>query len=268
MRSRAHIKGHPIHPAVIPFPFAFLWGAALFDLLYLGSGRDAFTTTAAHLTIAGIAAGLLAAVPGVIDYVYSVPPASSARRRATRHALGNVAALALFGVSWLLRDAAGAMTPPTLVLEILGAALLAYSGLLGGVLVVRNMISVDHRHARAGRWKEEDFAVPAGGEIAVARADELEEGQMKLVRVNGTRIALARTAQGYCAVADRCSHRGGSLADGVLIGTTVQCLWHGSRFDVRTGKVACGPAEEPVATWSVREKDGAVLLAVRRPSGS
>src|SRR5687768_10672296 len=103
MRSTAHFKAHPIHPALIPFPFAFLWGAALFDLLYLVTSRVDLTATARHLTVAGIAAGLLAAIPGVIDYVYAVPPKSSGKRRATRHAIGNVAALAMFGISWFLR---------------------------------------------------------------------------------------------------------------------------------------------------------------------
>ena len=73
-----------------------------------------------------------------------------------------------------------------------------------------------------------------------------------MVHVNGRRVALARTATGFHAVDDGCSHRGGSLAGGVLVGETVQCLWHGSQFDVRTGKAVCGPAEKGVASFPVR----------------
>src|SRR5690349_1184134 len=135
MRSRAHFKAHPIHPTLVPFPFAFLSGAAIFDLLYLVSGHGDFTITASHLTVAGVLAGLLAAVPGVIDYLYAVPPGSSARQRATQHAIGNVAALGLFTVAWFLRNADGAMETPTLVLEIIGAGIMARAGWLGGTLV-------------------------------------------------------------------------------------------------------------------------------------
>lgn len=85
MRSRANVKAHPLHPALIPFPLAFLTGAVAFDVLALAWGRAAFGTTAAHLAVAGIATGLLAAVPGVIDYLYSVPPQSSGKSRTMRH---------------------------------------------------------------------------------------------------------------------------------------------------------------------------------------
>ena len=59
----------------------------------------------------------------------------------------------------------------------------------------------------------------------IAKSDELKRDQMKLIRLDdGTRIALARNDDGHCAFQDRCTHRGGSLADGVLICGTVQCL--------------------------------------------
>ena len=262
MRSRAHFKAHPIHPALVPFPFAFLWGAAVFDVLYLLTGRSAFTITAAHLTIAGLVAGLIAAVPGTIDYLYSVPPNSSGKKRATRHALGNITALLLFLVSWLVRDADGAMTLWTAALEVVGAAVLAYSGLLGGVLVVRNMVSVDHRYADTGKWKEASFTASPGDSLAVAAEDELQNGHMKLLWVNGRRIALARTASGYCAFQDGCTHRGASLAGGVLVGETVHCLWHGSQFNVVTGRVECGPAGEKLRLFQTQLRDGKVMLIV------
>lgn len=64
MRSRASYKGHPIHPALIPFPFAFLYGAFVFDLLGRLFGSESLWTTGAHLTLAGISMALVAAVAG------------------------------------------------------------------------------------------------------------------------------------------------------------------------------------------------------------
>jgi hypothetical protein len=65
---------------------------------------------------------------------------------------------------------------------------------------------------------------------------------------------------GRRTIQDHCTHRGGSLADGVLICGTVQCLWHGSQFDTKTGQVRAGPAKEPIKTYTVDERDGEVRL--------
>ncbi len=143
-----------------------------------------------------------------------------------------------------------------------GAALMAYSGWLGGTLVTRNLISVDHRYADKGRWQEAAFTAQPGEEVAVAKTGDLKDGHMKLLHINGRRIALARTSSGFHAVDDGCTHRGGSLAGGVLIGDTVQCLWHGSQFDVKTGKALCGPAETGVETIAVRVDNDQVLVRI------
>ena len=262
MRSRAHFQAHPLHPALIPFPFAFLSGAAAFDLASVAIGNARLSQTAADLTLAGIIAGLLAAVPGIIDYVYTVPPASSGRKRALRHGLSNVSALALFAVAFVLRRPDWSAGPATILVETLGFAVLAYAGWLGGTLVTRNLISVDHRYADRGKWQEGTFTGKPGDEIVVAHEDDLRDGHMKLLHVNGRRIALARVGDDFLAVADGCTHRGGSLAGGVVIGGRVQCLWHGSQFDLRSGAPTCGPAKKGVATFTVRRKDGNVLLTI------
>src|SRR6476469_5794263 len=82
-------------------------------------------------------------------------------------------------------------------------------------------------------------------------ASGLSLNQMKLVHVGRERIAVGRTEQGYAAFQDRCTHKGGPLSDGALMCGTVQCPWHGSQFDVHTGEVKCGPAEEGLKTYAV-----------------
>lgn len=261
MRSKAHFRGHPIHPALIPFPFAFLTGALLFDAAGLLAGRPAWWTTGGHLAAAGVIAALVAAVPGFIDYFYTVPPKSSGKRRATKHMAVNLAAVALFAAAWLVRR--GASEGPSaavLALEVVAVGLLAAGGWMGGVLVSRNQISVDHRYAEAGKWREETVAAGDGEPVVVAKADELKTDQMKLLHVDGRRIVLARTEKGWAAFDDSCTHVGGSLAGGTMICGTVQCPWHGSQFDVRTGEVAAGPAKKKIATYRVEERAGEVRL--------
>jgi nitrite reductase/ring-hydroxylating ferredoxin subunit/uncharacterized membrane protein len=262
MRSRAQFKSHPIHPALIPFPFAFLTGALVFDVIGIIRGAPSLWTTGAHLEVAGIVAGLVAAVPGLVDYLYTVPPASSGKKRATRHALGNGCSLLLFSAAYLARGPANEPGAVTLLLEVIAAAVLAYSGYLGGTLVTRNMISVDHRYASAGKWQEAEFIADSGKPLVVGHVDDLKAGQMKLLRINGHRVVLARTPKGYAVFDDRCTHRGGSLAGGVLVAETVQCLWHGSQFNCADGAVSCGPAKARIRVYEVKEtKSGQVMLA-------
>ena len=265
VRSRAHYQSHPLHPALIPFPFAFLIGAVLFDLAALALGRPALGTSGAHLTLAGIAMGLVAAIPGAIDYVYSVPPDSSGKTRATRHALFNVAALSAFAVAFFLRQHDWQPTAGAVLLELAGAGALLYAGWLGGVLVTRNLISVDHRYAGAGKWQEGDVSGRAGEPLVVGHVDDLKADQMKLLRVNGHRLVLARTGDGYRVFEDRCSHRGASLAGGVLVNGTVQCLWHGSQFSASTGAVACGPAATPIRVFEVQQRPNGALVLMSPP---
>jgi nitrite reductase/ring-hydroxylating ferredoxin subunit/uncharacterized membrane protein len=261
MRSKASYKGHPIHPALIPFPFAFLYGGFAFDLAGRLAQRPAWWTTGGYLSLIGVVSALVAAVPGFIDYFNTVPPKSSGKQRATRHMLLNLTAVILFSVAWIIRGHAGAF-PGTgiLLLEGIGLILLTAGGWLGGVLVNRNQIGVDHRYAEAGKWKEESIHPTPGQAMVVARSDELKSNQMKLLHLGDLRLVLARTEQGYVVFHDRCTHRGGSLAGGVMIAGVVQCPWHGSQFDCRTGAVRAGPADEPVQTYAVREQDGKVML--------
>ena len=78
-------------------------------------------------------------------------------------------------------------------------------------------------------------------------AFEIEGPSMEPTLLNGDRVVVARTEEGYAAFEDRCTHKGGPLSDGTLICGTVQCPWHGSQFDVHSGEVKCGPATEPIA---------------------
>jgi 3-phenylpropionate/trans-cinnamate dioxygenase ferredoxin component len=55
-----------------------------------------------------------------------------------------------------------------------------------------------------------------------------------------------------------CTHRQCSLALGELEGTTVTCPCHGSQFDVTTGKVLRGPAQEPVPSYPARVENDAL----------
>jgi nitrite reductase/ring-hydroxylating ferredoxin subunit/uncharacterized membrane protein len=261
MRSKASLKGHPLHAMLIPFPFAFLTGAFVFDVAGRWLDRPALWTTGAHLAMAGIVFALIAAVPGFLDYLHTVPPRSTGKSRATTHMLVNLSAVVLFGLATYVRGAAGvAPDPVILVVEAGAVALLFAGGWMGGTLVYRNQIGVDHRYAGAGKWSERRVNAGSGNRVPVADAGELEPNQMRLVRLGDRRLVLARTEEGWVAFDDRCPHRGGSLAGGLMACGTVTCPWHGSQFDVGSGAVRAGPAEDGIATYPVEERDGKIWL--------
>jgi uncharacterized membrane protein/nitrite reductase/ring-hydroxylating ferredoxin subunit len=259
MNSKASFKSHPIHPILVSFPIAFLIGTFVFDLIGKISENDSFWNTGYYLEIAGIVMGLVAAVPGFIDYLFTVPPKSSAKQRGLKHAGINVSHLILFFIAFLIRRNDNPNTTLILVLEAVGVILIFIAGYLGGTLVYRNQIGVDPRYAEAGRWREE-YKDATNQKIKVATSDELKLNQMKLLHVGKKRIVIAKTETGYVAFDDRCTHKGGSLAGGAMICKTVQCPWHGSHFDVTTGKVNSGPAKENIHVYPLTESSGNVYL--------
>lgn len=260
MRSKASYDGHPLHPALIPFPFAFLTGAFAFDALEWLFDRPSFSTTAGYLAAAGILTALIAAVPGFVDYLYTVPPRSTGKQRATRHMLLMLSAVGLFAIAWFLRDTDWLVA--AIGIELIAVGLLAFGGWMGGILVSRNQISVDHRYAGAGKWKEIVIEPRPGQPIVVASEDELKVDQMRLLHIGERRVVLARAEDGYVAFDDRCTHRGGSLAGGVMICGTVQCPWHGSQFDVHSGAVKAGPAKAGIQTYQLDTRGGNIVLTL------
>ena len=234
MRSQASYKGHPIHPMLIVYPFAFLTGAFGFNLAATASRSRDLRTVADHLVPAGVATGLMAAIPGIIDYLHVVPPQSSGKERATKHALLNTTALGLFAASWLIGRSRRATRLP-LLLQGVGSAMMSVAGYMGGTLVYRNQIGVDHRYANAGKWQEEQRE-HASSRALTSAAAPLGVNQMKLVHVGDARVVVARTEDGYAAFDDRCTHRGGPLSDGFVDGDHLVCARHGWQFEVATGE--------------------------------
>ncbi|MGN6602587.1 MAG: DUF2231 domain-containing protein [Ginsengibacter sp.] len=258
MRSKASIKSHPIHPILVSFPIAFFFGTFVSDLIAAISGNGSFWTTGYYLEVAGIVMGILAAIPGFIDYLFTVPPKSSAKKRGAKHGLINVSHIILFTIALILRTNANPGEILIIVLEGAGVVLVVIAGWLGSTLIYRNQIAVNPRYAHAGKWKEERHERTE--KIKVASVDELKTDQMKLLHIGDKRIVVGRTDEGYVAFQDHCTHRGGSLAGGAMICGTVQCPWHGSQFDVKTGQVKAGPARDNIKTFHLTEEDGNIFL--------
>jgi uncharacterized membrane protein/nitrite reductase/ring-hydroxylating ferredoxin subunit len=261
MKSTAHIKGHPLHPILVVFPIAFFTGTLVFDLLGIWSDSK-YHETAVYLTIAGLIGAVLAAVPGIIDFIYTVPPKSTGKKRAAKHGLLNTTVLLLFGSALYYRLQSDDADPYIIIgLELVAESLLFIAGWMGGTLVYRNQIGVDPRYAGAGKWKEE-YLKEIDGQVTIESIDSLKTDQMRLIHVRDKRIVVAKTETGYVAFSDHCTHRGASLAGGMMICGTVQCPWHGSQFDVTSGNVKAGPAKENIKIYKSQYSGGRLVVYV------
>ena len=168
MRSTARLAGHPIHPMLIPYPFAFLSGAAAFDVASAVRQDARLGQTAAHLRLAGIATALAAAVPGLVDYLTMVPEGRP-KDTATKHMLSNVSALGCFAAAAWASNGRRVSSAATIALELAGTTLLSIGGWLGGTLSYHHQIGVESEEARTPAAVVSDRA---DGPIVVGTADE------------------------------------------------------------------------------------------------
>jgi uncharacterized membrane protein len=143
MESRAKIFGHPLHQQLIPFPLGLLGTAVLFDLIDAFGGSDALGQAAHYMIAAGILSGLVAAIPGTIDWA-AIPDGTRAKRVATLHGAGNLTIVVAFVIAWFARrdnaDEPSTVIPVLEIAAVLGAVV---TGWLGGELVDRLAVGVD-----------------------------------------------------------------------------------------------------------------------------
>lgn len=90
----------------------------------------------------------------------------------------------------------------------------------------------------------------------VARIDQFPDGERRVLDVDGAQVAVFHVDGHYYAIEDVCSHDGGELASGELIGCEVECPRHGARFDLATGQVRSAPAYSPIGVLPTRILDG------------
>src|SRR5262245_55467169 len=110
---------------------------------------------------------------------------------------------------------------------------------------------------------------PAGPDLAqgVAAAD-VPDGGMLAGHVGDEAVLLARSGDELFAIGATCTHYGGPLADGLLVGDTVRCPWHHACFSLRTGEALHAPAFAPVDCWAVAQRDGRIFVTSKKQAAT
>jgi apoptosis-inducing factor 3 len=92
----------------------------------------------------------------------------------------------------------------------------------------------------------------------------MPDGHMLLGHVDKDPVLLARRGDEIFAIDATCSHYGGPLAQGLVVGDTVRCPWHHACFSLRSGEALRAPAISPLACWSVERRVDMVFVRQRK----
>jgi nitrite reductase/ring-hydroxylating ferredoxin subunit/uncharacterized membrane protein len=239
--------GHPLHPVITDVPIGAWTVAVALDALD-GDGNSGVGTAADAAIGLGVASAIAAAAAGFTDWTHLT---GESRRTGFAHALLNIASLGFFIGSLAARKShdrdSGRM------LALIGYMAAGISAYLGGDLVFRQKVGVDHAPSD----------IPVKDFTPVIALDQLRENQLTLAKVEDIPLVVLRRGEQVYILANTCSHLGGPLAEGSLTDTaqgcpTVTCPWHGSQYSLVDGAVLNGPATYPQPAFEVRIQGGQV----------
>ncbi len=241
--------GHPIHAVLTDVPIGILFLVIVFDVI----GQP---TAAFWALLVGILAMLAAAVAGFADYSDTD---GLSRDRATLHSSLMIVTLVLYIVSLVLRGGTGAVGAAAVATSVIGFLLLSAGAFVGGdvVYMTGNMIN---RHAFRGAGTKWIELVPA----QVGDDGSIPEGKLVKARLGSNTLVLIREGDEILALHDTCAHAGGPLSEGSFQNGLVECPWHGSRYEMKTGHVVQGPSVYDQPAYEVRAREGGGWEARRK----
>lgn len=241
--------GHPLHPAITDVPIGAWTTAVVLDQMEMASGNPRFGTGADIALGIGEAGAAGAAVAGLADWRHTN---GEAKRQGFIHAALNTTALTLMLGSTLLRRSG--QRPAGRALAVTGYLIAGFSAYLGGDLVFRKKIGVNHAPLSPISSRYTD----------VCHENDLIDGKPQRFDVDDVPVMLVRRGGEVFALAEKCAHQGGPLSEGdIRENNTVVCPWHGSEFKLWSGEVVHGPSAYPQPCYQVRIRDHRV--EVRNP---
>lgn len=239
--------GHPVHPMLVVVPIGSWTGASVLDAL---RGRDSARSTELLIAL-GVAAAAPAVVTGLHDWSESERRSREIKRIGLLHGATNSTVLALHVASLAQRRrgryAAGVR------LARGGFCLLVVGDWLGGHLAFADGVGVNHA----------TFDDAPREWTRVLDAPGLGDRQPVKARAGGLDLVVVRHEGAIYALADRCSHCGSSLAEGLVAAESIRCPLHDTRFRLTDGAIVRGPSAYPQPVFAARERAGGVEVRVQ-----
>lgn len=223
--------GHPLHALLTDVPIGALTLTIVLDVI----GQPVAADVA---LLIGVLAMIAAALAGYADYSTTD---GRARVRATIHSSLMVVSLMIYFVSLAIRATGPTSRALPIALSIVAFVILAGGAFVGGdvAYALGNMVD---RHA----WR------PSGAKWQPLEVGEIAEGSPVRARVGAQALVLIRSGETIHALHDLCAHAGGPLSEGTIVAGCIECPWHGSRFEIATGRRARGPTVYDQPAYEVR----------------
>jgi len=92
--------------------------------------------------------------------------------------------------------------------------------------------------------------------------NELAAGQTRIAEINNRRIILINHDGQIHALENLCSHDGGELGNGKILGSEIECPRHGGRFDIKTGQATRMPAIVEIESFETKTEGGHIYVAI------
>ena len=89
------------------------------------------------------------------------------------------------------------------------------------------------------------------GEARIVGVSDVNEGVILVAEVDGDPVVACKIAEEFHAIGGVCPHAMGPLEDGNIVDGQIECPWHASRFDLKSGAVTRGPATEATPKYDV-----------------
>jgi nitrite reductase/ring-hydroxylating ferredoxin subunit len=237
--------GHPLHAAITDVPVGALTLMLILDLL----GQDAAADIALGISILSMIA---AAATGAADFTDTH---GRSQMVSTVHATAMIVALLVLVASLVLRIAGGDARGFGVILGFAGYVVLIVGTYVGGEVVYALGNQVN-RHA----WR-------SGGSRSwqPLEVEDVPEGEPVQARLGSQMLVLVRQGESIHALHDKCAHAEGPLSEGTIVDGCIECPWHGSRFELKTGARQRGPALYDQPRYEVRRTDSGGWEARRTP---
>ena len=240
--------GHSTHGLLTDAAVGAVTALLVLDAVAVLFGADGSGFETASLVVLGFGAlsAWGAVVAGLTDHK-DVDP-GDARNMATLHGLINIVATIGYTVAFFVRLGGG--VGPSRWISLIAFLLLASGAFIGGHLVYKYGVMVNHNAFSGGR-RAKEF-------MPILPSAELPEGTPTKAAIGPTNLVLVRRGDLVYALKATCTHAGGPLAEGTLNGDTITCPWHGSVFRLSDGAVRHGPAQTREIAYRARISEGQV----------
>lgn len=238
--------GHPLHPVFTDITVGAWALGGIMGLLGLPGWPRGWRETAGRLHTLGTISAVPTMITGLVDYSAIK---QEAIEQGTLHAATNT--LAFFLHLWAWRARWRGKTFRGLLLALLGTGVASFGAWLGGNLVFRLRVGVNH--TSGGDTVTEEW-------ISILPDEALSEHQPMRVELQNLPILLYRDNGTIYAIEAVCAHAGGPLEQGSFDGECVTCPWHQSVYNLRDGSVVHGPTAFPQPTYETRTRRGQIEI--------